>query len=106
MSSPTQRTLKYLRDELGFPLVQVVEKWNPHARIRQDLFGIIDVIAVSDEQIVAVQTTSGSNVAARVAKIVESAALPILQKAGIRVLVHGWRKAANGRYVLREVDLS
>lgn len=105
MSSPTQRTLKHLRD-LGYPLVQVVEKWNPHARIRQDLFGIIDVVAVSDTEIVAVQSTSGGNVAARVAKIVESAALPILQRVGIRVIVHGWRKAANGRYVLREVDLS
>jgi hypothetical protein len=103
--SPTQRTLDYLR-KLGFPLVQVVERWNPHARIRQDLFGIIDVFAVSETEIVAVQSTSGSNVASRLTKIADSAALPILRKAGIRVLVHGWRKAANGRWTLREVDVS
>lgn len=105
MSSPTQRTLKHLR-AAGYPLVQVVERWNPHARVRQDLFGIIDVVAVSDTEIVGVQATSGSNVSARVAKIVESDAIQILRKVGVRVLVHGWRKNSKGRYVLREVDLS
>lgn len=103
MSSPTQRTLKHLRDA-GYPLVQVVERWNPHARIRQDLFGIIDVVAVG-EDIVGVQATSASNVSKRIAKITESPALPILRKAGIRVLVHGWRKV-KGRWTLREVDVS
>ena len=103
MSSPTARTLAHLR-AAGYPLVQVVERWNPYARIRQDLFGIIDVVAVGAD-IVGVQATSGSNVSKRVAKITESEALPILRKAGIRVLVHGWRKV-RGRWQLREVDLS
>jgi hypothetical protein len=102
MSSPTQRTLRHLR-EAGYPLVQVVERWNPYARVRQDLFGVIDVLAVGPD-ILAVQTTSGSNVSARVKKITESEALPILRKAGIRVLVHGWKKS-KGHWVLREVDL-
>jgi hypothetical protein len=101
--SPTARSLEYLRK--SYPLVQVVEKWNPHARIRQDLFGIIDVIAVSETEIVGVQSTSGDHVANRVQKIAESEALPILLKAGIRVIVHGWRKNAAGRWVLREVEL-
>lgn len=103
--SPTARSLEHLRKT--FPLVQVVEKWNPHARVRQDLFGIIDVIAVSETEIVAVQSTGGDggNVAARVLKIAESAALPILLKAGIRVIVHGWCKNAAGRWTLREVEL-
>lgn len=100
MTSPTQRSLKHLRD-LGYPLVQVVERWNPYAKVRQDLFGIIDVLAVSDNSIVAVQTTSGSNVSARITKMRESVALPILKKAGILVVVHGWRKL-KGRWALRE----
>ncbi len=103
MSSPTQRSLAVMR-ERGYPLVQVVERWNPHARVRQDLYAIIDVLAVGDD-IVAVQTPSASNVSARINKITDSEALPILRKAGIRVLVHGWRKS-KGRWVLREVDLS
>jgi hypothetical protein len=103
VSSPTHRTVQHLR-AAGYPLVQVVEKWNPFARVRQDLFGIIDVVAVGAD-IVGVQATSGSNVSKRVAKITESDALPILRKAGVRVLVHGWRKS-RGRWRLREVDLS
>jgi hypothetical protein len=103
MSSPTQRSLAELRKR-GYPLVAVTERWNPHARIRQDLFGIVDVLAVGDD-IIAVQATSGSNVSKRVAKITESAALPHLRKANIRIVVHGWTKR-KGRYVLREVDLS
>ena len=81
MSSPTQRTLAHLR-AAGYPLVQVVERWNPYARVRQDLFGIIDVVAVGAD-IVGVQATSASNVSARVAKITESEALPILRNAGL-----------------------
>ena len=103
MSSPTQRTLAHLR-KAGYPLVQVEERWNPHVRVRQDLFGIIDVVAVGAD-IVGVQATSASNISKRVAKLTDSPALPILRKAGIRVLVHGWRKS-HGRWTLREVDLS
>jgi len=103
VSSPTQRTLAHLR-AAGYPLVQVVERWNPFAKVRQDLFGIIDVVAVCPD-IVGVQATSASNVAARIAKITESEALPILRKAGIRVLVHGWAKR-KGRWTLREVYIS
>lgn len=40
--SPTRRTLKHLR-ALGYPLVQVVEPWNPHAPVRQDFDGYLDV---------------------------------------------------------------
>lgn len=103
-TSPTQLTLKHLR-KLGFPLVQVTEHWNPFAHVRQDLFGIVDVLAVSDTQIVAVQTTSASHVSNRVRKVEDSPATPVLRKAGIRLLVHGWRKV-NGRWTLREVDCS
>lgn len=100
--SPTQRTLEHLRKT--YPLVTVVERWNPYARIRQDLWGIADVVAVGDH-ILAVQTTSASNLSARVKKITDSEALPILRKAGIRVVCHGWGKK-KGKWTLREVDLS
>ena len=43
-STPTARTLATMRQE-GWT-VQVVERWNPHARIRQDLFGWADLLAV------------------------------------------------------------
>jgi hypothetical protein len=42
--TPTQRSMAYLKKE-GYR-VAVVERWNPHARIRQDLFGVIDLLAI------------------------------------------------------------
>lgn len=42
--SPTQRTLAECRKR-GW-VSQVVERWNPHAKVRVDLFGVIDLIAI------------------------------------------------------------
>lgn len=102
MSSPTARSLKLLR-ERGYPLVQVVEHWNSFAKIRQDLFGVVDVLAVKDHTL-AVQTTSYGNISARVTKINESGVLPILKGAGWQFHIHGWHKVKN-RWVVREVIL-
>lgn len=92
MNSPTQRSLNKLRKE-GW-LAAVVERWNPYAKIRQDLFGFIDIIAVRGDTILAVQTTSGSNVSDRVDKIRQSQAAQVWLESGSRkVVVHGWRMA-------------
>ena len=104
MSSPTQRTLKKWRDA-GYTAA-VVEKWNSHARCRQDLYGIIDVLCVGHGETVGVQSTSGSNVSTRIRKIEDSEVLAELRKSGWRVIVEGWRKKPNGRYECREVDIS
>jgi hypothetical protein len=101
--SPTQRSLAFLRGR-GY-LVAVVEKWNPHARIRQDLFGCLDLVAIKDGETLGVQTTSASNVAARVQKIAEAEATPLLRSAGWKIEVHGWRKLKSG-WEPRIVDLS
>lgn len=102
--SPTQRTLAEMRSR-GY-LCGVVEKWNPHARIRQDLYGFIDVLCVRDGEVVGVQATSLSGVSSRIKKIAEHENVGPVRKAGIRILVHGWGKGSNGRYRLREVDVS
>ena len=64
--TPTQRTLKYLR-EIGYH-AEVVERWNPHARIRQDLFGFGDIIAIrwGESGPLLVQCTGGANMSKRV----------------------------------------
>lgn len=103
MSSPTQRSLKLLRDR-GHTAA-VVEKWNPHAKIRQDLFGVIDIVALGENETIGVQACAYSSVSARVKKIAESDAIARLRAAGWRVLVHGWHKK-KGRYQVREVDVS
>ena len=102
--SPTQRSLAALREQ-GWHC-EVVEKWNHHARIRQDLFGFADLLALRGAEIMLVQVTSGSNVAARVRKITEHENLPRVREANMRVVVHGWRKDAKGVVHFREVDLS
>lgn len=104
--SPTQLTLRHLREQ-GWPAVQVVEVWNPHARIRQDLFGVVDVLAVGPGGTLAVQTTSASNVPARVRKIAESEHIGAIREAGWSFHVHGWKKNKSGRWELaRTVDVS
>jgi carbonic anhydrase len=102
--SPTQRSLAALR-LLGYEAA-VVEKWNPHAKIRQDMFGFVDIVAIRENETLAVQATSGTNVSSRVDKITDSPLLAVVRKAGWRVEVHGWRKGSNGRYVQRVVDMS
>lgn len=102
--SPTQRSLRYLREQ-GWPLVEVTERWNPHARIRQDLFGFIDLLAVGPAGVLAVQTTTSENVAARVKKIGDHPNIAAVREAGIGVHVHGWSKR-QGRWTLRCIDVS
>lgn len=101
--TPTQRSLAYLREQ-GYT-VAITEKWNPHARIRQDLFGFIDLLAIRKGETLAVQVTS-TGVSSRIKKIMESDYLPKVRDAGWRIIVHGWRKNSKGRYVLRVEDIS
>ena len=65
-TSPTQLSIKYLKDQ-GYT-VAIVEHWNAFARIRQDLFGFIDIIALKGNETLAVQTTTATNMSARVKK--------------------------------------
>ena len=104
-ASPTQLSLKELRKTCD--AVQVVEKWNPHARIRQDLFGFIDILALEGETTVAVQSTSWTNVSSRAKKIAESPLVGAVRDAGWKILIHGWRKnAKTNRYELKTLDVS
>jgi hypothetical protein len=102
--TPAARTLAALKAD-GYRCA-VVERWNPHARIRQDLFGCIDILAIRDGETLAVQTTSASHVSHRVRKIADSEAIADIRRAGWRVEVHGWRKGSNGRWQCRTVDVS
>ena len=103
-ASPTQLTLKKWR-KAGY-MCQVVEKWNPHVRIRQDLFGCIDVVAVGNGETIGIQSTSDRNVSARVRKIEDlPETVAILRDAGWRIVVEGWKKPKH-RWQSREVDVS
>jgi len=101
-TSPTQRSLKLLRSQ-GY-LVAIVEHWNSYVKIRQDLWGFADLLAVRGDDCLLVQTTSGPNVSARIAKIqAEPKAALWLQSSNRRIVVHGWRKVgARGKRKLWE----
>lgn len=94
-SKTAQRTMKYLRG-IGYE-AQVVERWNPFAGIRQDLFGWIDVVAVAGDipGALGVQTTTAHNMTARLHKALGNKALVAWIKAGGRLVIHGWKKVKN-----------
>jgi len=98
-TSPTQLSKKMLEKD-GY-LVAIVERWNPHAKIRQDLFGFVDLLALGHGHAIAVQTTSEGHVRDHIAKIRASEHLPRVLRSGIYVHVHGWRKNARGRWECR-----
>lgn len=102
--TPTARSLKYLR-EAGYT-AEVVEKFNSFTKHRNDLFGFIDILAIRENEVLGVQTTSGSNVSSRIKKIQEHENVAAVRKAGIGIHVHGWRKGSNGRRQLRVEDIS
>ena len=105
MPSPTERSIAALKK--GGYLVAIVEKFNPHVGpygIRQDLFGFGDLLALRQGEILLVQTTSGSNLAARVTKIMSHVNFPLVVASGMKVRVHGWRKLKAG-WACKEVHL-
>lgn len=59
-TTPTMRTLAYCK-KIG-RTSGIVEKWNSFIKIRQDLFGFIDIICIDpDKGIVAVQSTGSAH---------------------------------------------
>jgi len=93
MNTPTKKSLELLRKEAY--TVDIVEHWNAFAHIRQDLFGIIDLVAIRLDEpgVLGIQTTSMTNVSVRLKKASENAALFVWLKAGNRFEVHGWKLA-------------
>lgn len=108
-ASPTARSLAYCRSK-GWH-AGVVEKWNPHAKVRHDLFGCIDIVAVMvipdgplDEiecpgemirghsELVGIQACAGASHAARVAKVKAAPVLPHWIAAGGGIEVWSWSK--------------
>ena len=103
-TSPTQLSLRLMREQ-GYTAA-IVEYWGAFDRKRHDLFGFIDILCLRGEDVVAIQTTSASNVSARVKKITEHENVGVVRKANWRIVVHGWAKVGNRWNLTRCVDLS
>lgn len=89
-SSPTQRSLKQLR-ERGL-VCEVVEHWNQWSRRRQDLFGVFDILGIGPGLILAVQTTTKANLSARRKKMLAEPNVRSWLEAGGKIELHGWFK--------------
>ena len=101
--TPTQRTLKRLREQ-GFT-AEVTEHWNHFDKKRKDLFGFIDILAIKEGIVLGVQATSGSNTMARVEKIrLHENYLRVIHS-GIKVQVWGWRKLKREGWQPRIVEM-
>ena len=85
----TSRTLRYIREQ-GWD-AEKVEFWNPYSKTRKDLFGIIDIVALTEHRIMGIQST-GQAFAEHDRKILESEMAPKwLEKGGALMLI-GWTK--------------
>jgi len=99
--SPTQRTLRAMR---GRGLVcAIVEKFNPHVGphgVRQDLFGIIDVLALDPQTGVIGIQSCGSSFAEHHRKFMEDRlqeCVDWLSTPGTSLELWGWRKVKRVR---------
>lgn len=92
MSSPTKRTLDYLRARGA--TCQIVEKFNQFSKTRLDLFGCIDVVALMDGEIWGIQATSnnGGNHSAHLKKCLDEPRLKTWLQSGGRFLIVSWAK--------------
>ncbi len=89
MSSPTVRSLKLLRSE-GY-IAEVVER--RRGPVAKDLFGFIDIMAIHpDKGILAVQTTTASNLSVREKKCKAQPAYTDWLNWGYGLELHGWSK--------------
>ena len=89
VTSPTQRSLAYLRAH-GW-LCHIVERWNAFAKVRQDVYGFGDILACHPVHGIAlVQTTTATNLAARRKKIAAEGRAARWLVCGGKILLHGW----------------
>jgi hypothetical protein len=106
-TSPTKLSLAELRKR-GLT-AQVVEYWNSFAKPfgrRVDLFGCIDIVAITPAGILGIQACVGSTHANRRTKILNEARLREWVDAGGRFEIWSWTKRANGRWELRAEDMA
>lgn len=112
MRSPTQRSIQLLKEQ-GY-VTYVAEHYNAFARVRRDLFGFIDIVALHPDKkgLLGVQTTSGANLSARIIKAESLPAFSLWLRCGNAVEFHGWRKIITGKVqrtwqpIIRRIDLA
>ena len=86
--TPTQLTLREL-ERLG-AVADVVERWIPHTKIKKDLFGFIDIVALLGPNTIGIQTTTATNHSHRRKKILAEPRAKAWLAAGNLIEIHSW----------------
>lgn len=106
--SPTQRTLAECRRR-GWPC-WVVEQTIPRTFIKRDMFGFIDIVAITPTATIGIQATSGSNHSARMEKARQQPHFAAWLAAGRTFAVWSWAlRGDRGKrklWTLREDEVS
>jgi len=91
MTSPTQRTIKWIKEN-GWTY-DVVERWikMPMGGHRKDFLGCIDIIAINKNQTIGIQST-GTAFSSHKKKILDNPNALKWIKAGNKLILIGWRK--------------
>ncbi len=94
--TPTQRTLRELRQQGR--RCAIVEKWNQHVGprgVRQDLFGILDIVSLDPERGVVGVQSCGNSFSAHFHKLTEDRAdecIDWLRTPGTVLELWAWRR--------------
>lgn len=89
--TPNQRSKRHA-ESLGYK-VAIVERWNAFAKVRNDLFGIGDLLCIrAGSPVLLVQATTDSNMSTRVKKVTESEHIGTWCGTGSVFEVWGWGK--------------
>jgi hypothetical protein len=83
---------------------EVVESYNSFTKRKKDMFGILDMVAIGNEETLGIQMTSKSNMSSRIKKIQESDYFVEILRSKWRIIVIGWFKKPNGRYDFKEFE--
>ena len=102
--SPTQLSLAKLREE-GYTC-WITEHWNNWSKTRQDLFGFIDILALKGNETLAIQTTTATNLKARVKKISDHENVGAVREAGWTIHVHGWHQDDKRKWHCKVKEIS
>ena len=104
MTSPMQRSLKYLKKE-GY-VCEITEHYNQFSKRRVDLLGVIDLIALKKgvQGVTGIQTSTMSNKSAHKKKILESEEAKLFVECGNTLILHSWRKLKKGKVCRWQVD--
>ena len=94
--TPTAKSLKLLR-ELGYWAEDVTAYYHPKSAPfprKKDVLGFMDIIAMKDKELLAVNATDSTNVAHHIRKFQGNGHLTAWLATGSHFCIHGWPKDA------------